>query len=388
MYFGAWPRARERGTGYARATLECMEASRVLRIKVFTISFCILFLLTVGMTATAQDRASKLLADESNTIEVFKNASRGVVHITASLTVSSPFETHSTQETTGTGFIIDKQGRIVTAFHVVKDRDEIAITLANRKRYDARLIGTAPQLDIALLQIDTPEQDLYPLPLGTSEHLQPGQKVLAIGNALGFHNTLSVGVISAVERTMEDSALELADAVIQTDAAINPGNSGGPLLNSAGEVVGINDAIIRGAQNIGFAIPIDLVRNVIPDLIEMGHAYRPLLGFSGSEVTPGVAKLFGIPIERGFLIEEVVPGSPASLAGLRSGKRVVIVGQKPYTIGGDIIVAINNMAVNSSADVAKAISHSRPGQRLMLRIYRQGGTVELTLSLHAMDMQF
>ena len=345
-------------------------------------------LMVGAAVAWAQNAPKNLLADESNTIQVFKDASRGVVHINARLTVSSPFETHSADESTGTGFLIDKQGRIVTAFHVIKDRDEVSVVLPTRKRYDARLVGTAPQLDIALLQIDAPEEELYPLTLGISETLQPGQKVLAIGNALGLHNTLSVGVISAVQRTMDDSALELADAIIQTDAAINPGNSGGPLLNSSGEVIGINDAIIRGAQNIGFAIPIDLARAVIPDLIEMGHAYRPVLGFSGSELSPGVAKLFGIPVERGFLIEEVLPNSPASVAGLRSGKRIVVVGQKPYTIGGDIIVAINGDPVNSSADIAKALLHSRPGERLTLRIYRQGKTLDLRLPLLAMDMQF
>jgi S1-C subfamily serine protease len=187
---------------------------------------------------------------------------------------------------------------------------------------------------------------------------------------------------------MDDSALELADAIIQTDAAINPGNSGGPLLNTSGEVIGVNDAVIRGAQNVGFAVPIDLARAVIPDLIEMGHPYRPLLGFSGSELTPGIAKLFGIPLERGFLVEEVLPNSPASIAGLRTGKRVVVVGQKPYTIGGDIIVAINGYAVNSSADIAKALLRARPGELLKLRLYRQGKTVEATVPLTAMDMRF
>lgn len=345
-------------------------------------------LLMSRVLVSAQISSAPLLADEQNTIQVFKQASPGVVHIKARLMLSSPFESRSIEESTGTGFLIDKAGRIITAFHVVKDKDEIAITLSNRKRFDARLIGTAPQLDLALLQIEAPAEDLVPLKLGSSESLQVGQKVIAIGNAIGLHNTLSVGVISAVQRTMDDSALELADAIIQTDAAINPGNSGGPLLNTSGEVIGVNDAVIRGAQNVGFAIPIDLARAVIPDLIEMGHAYRPLLGFSGSELTPGIAKLFGIPLERGFLVEEVLPNSPAAIAGLRTGKRVVVVGQKPYTLGGDIIVAINGSAVTTSADIAKALLRARPGELLKLRLYRQGKTVEATVPLTAMDMRF
>ena len=339
------------------------------------------------LTGEAQTVSRPFLADEVNTIQVFRQASPGVVQIDARLTASSPFDTSSVAESTATGFVIDKEGHILTAFHVVKDKDEIVVTLSNRKHFDARLVGTAPQLDIALLQIDASPQDLVVLPLGSSATLQVGQKVLAIGNAVGLHNTLSAGVISAVRRTMDNAALELADAVIQTDAAINLGDSGGPLLDSAGEVIGI-DAIIRGAQNVGFAIPIDLARAVIPDLIEMGHAYRPTLGFSGSEITPEVARLFGIPVEHGFLIEEVLPNSPASVAGLRAGRRVVVVGEKFYTIGGDIIVAINGETVTSSADITKALLKGRPGDVLKLLLYRKGQTVEVSVPLLAMNMQF
>lgn len=355
---------------------------RMLRTGIFAL--CVL----ISNLGLAQASKASLLEDERNTVNVFQAASRGIVHINARLTVSSPFETHAVDESTGTGFVIDEEGRIITAFHVVKDKDEIAVTLPGGKRFDAHLLGTAPQLDIALLQIDASKDLLFPIPLGHSEQLQVGQKVLAIGNALGLHNTLTVGVVSAVQRTMDDSAMELTDTVIQTDAAINPGNSGGPLLNSAGEVVGINDAMIRGAQNVGFAIPIDLARTVIPDLIEMGHAYRPVLGFSGSEITSSIAKLFGLPVEQGFLVEEVLPNSPAARAGLRSGTRVVIVGQKPYTIGGDIIVAINGEPITSSSQIAKTLLHSRPGQQLQLRLFRKGQTLDVSIPLFAMDMQF
>ena len=341
-----------------------------------------------ALTSEAQRVSRPLLSDEMNTIQVFRQASAGVVQIDARLAVSSLLETSTVEVSTGTGFVIDKKGRILTAFHVVKDKDEIAVTLSNGKHFDAQLIGTDPQLDIALLQIDASPEDLMALPLGRSVTLQVGQKVLAIGNALGLHNTLSVGVVSAVQRTMDDSAMELADAVIQTDAAINPGNSGGPLLDSSGEVIGIDDAIVRGAQNIGFAIPIDLAKAVIPDLVEMGHAYHPTLGFSGSDLTPEVAKLFGIPVKHGFLVEEVLPNSPAASAGLRAGRRVVVVGEKPYTIGGDIIVAVNGEEITSSADIAKALLKGRPGELLKLRLYRKGQTVDVSLPLLAMNMQF
>jgi S1-C subfamily serine protease len=328
-----------------------------------------------------------LSPDEQNTIEVFRQASRGVVHITARTTVSSPFEKHTNDMSTGTGFVIDTEGRVLTAFHVIKDKDEITVVVGTRQIM-ARLIGTAPRLDIALLQVDAPKDELFPLSLGKAQELEVGQKVMAIGNAIGLHNTLTVGVVSAVKRSLDGTPIELEDAFIQTDAAINPGNSGGPLLNSAGQVVGINDAALTNAQNMGFAIPIDLARSIIPDLIEMGHPYRPMLGFSGSEVTPNLAKLFGLPVERGFLVEEVLPQSPAQRAGLHAGNRFVMVSDKPYVLGGDIIVGINGESFTSPAQLAQILVRSRPGQQLQLKIYRQGQTIEVELPLEKMQMEF
>lgn len=353
------------------------------------VSSWLLMMLTMlfgGLPAWAQE--SGLAPDERNTVEVFRRASKGVVHISAQASMTSPFEKHAVDSSTGTGFSIDSDGRILTAFHVIKDKDEITVILGNRHEFAARLLGTAPQLDIALLQVDAPKDELFPLALGNSGSLDVGQKVMAIGNAVGLHNSLTVGVISALQRSMGDTAVELEDALIQTDAAINPGNSGGPLLNSAGEVVGINDAIIERAQNIGFAIPIDLARSVIPDLIEMGHPYRPVLGFSGSEITPSLAKLFGLPLDRGFLIEEVLPNSPAADVGLRAGGRIVMVGQKPYVLGGDIIVGIDGEPVSAASQIAKDLLRSRPGQNLRLQVYRQGRTVDVAVPLLKMQMQF
>lgn len=335
-----------------------------------------------------QGRNSHLTPDEANTVEIFQHASRGVVHVSARTTMTSPFEKHTLETSTGTGFVIDTEGRVLTAFHVVKGKDEVTVVLGNKHRLKARLLGTAPQLDVALLQVDAPKEELFPLKLGDSNDLVVGQKVLAIGNAVGLHNSLSVGVVSALRRTLDDTAVELEDALIQTDAAINPGNSGGPLLNSAGEVVGINDAIIEGAQNLGFAIPIDLARSVVPDLIEMGHPYRPLLGFSGSEITRSLAQLFGLPVQEGFLIEEVIPNSPAAEAGLRAGGRIVVVSQKPFVLGGDIIVGVNGQAFTAPSQIAQALLHSHPGQQLRLKVFRQGQTMEVLVPLMKMQMQF
>jgi len=339
-----------------------------------------------GLPSSAQE--PRLTPDERNTVDVFHRASQGVLHIRARATVTSPFDKHSIESSTGTGFSIDSDGRILTAFHVVKDMNEITVILGNRHEFAARLVGTAPQLDIALLQVDAPMDELFPLVLGDSQSLEVGQKVMAIGNAAGLHNSLTVGVISALRRSMGDTAVELEDALIQTDAAINPGNSGGPLLDSGGKVIGINDAIIEKAQSVGFAIPIDLARSVVPDLIEMGHPYRPMLGFSGSEITPSLAQLFGLPVERGFLIEEVLPNSMAAEAGLRAGGRIVVISQKPYVLGGDIIVGINGEPFSAASQIAKVLLHSRPGQELRLQVYRQGRTIEVSLPLMKMQMQF
>ncbi len=249
-------------------------------------------------------------------------------------------------------------------------------------------MGTAPRLDIALLEVEAPAEELLPLPLGDFHKLEVGQKVIAIGNPIGLHNTLTVGVISALKRSAGDLPLELQEALIQTDAAINPGSSGGPLLNSAGKVIGISRTFVEEVQGVGFAVPIHFARRVIPDLIEMGHPYRPKLGFSGSEITPAIARLFGLPLEQGVLVEEVLPGSPAAYAGLKAGERIVVINENPYVLGGDIITAVNDEKVTAPSQIAHILLQSHPGQVLRLTVYRQGKEVEISIALRTMQMQF
>jgi len=289
---------------------------------------------------------------------------------------------------TGSGFVLDTMGRILTGFHVIRDRNVIEVALSNGRRVGARLIGTAPQLDIALLQVDAPVNELSALPLGDSEGLLVGQKVLAIGNPLGLHNTLTVGVVSALRRNLGDLPVEMEDGMIQTDAAINPGNSGGPLLNSRGEVIGINAATAVGAQNLGFAIPIHLVRLVLADLVAMGHPYTPALGFTGLEVTPEMARLFGLPMGGGILVQDVLPRSPATQAGLRTGERLVVLGEQVLVLGGGVITSLDGEPVTSMGQVARALLAARPGAQLRLGINREGRSVQLTLRLPPMSMRF
>jgi S1-C subfamily serine protease len=331
-------------------------------------------------------QTAALLEDERNTIEVFERASPSIVHIDARNTTELRFSMHERMGSSGTGFAFDGQGHILTAFHVIQDMNQIDVILHSGQRLSARLVGTAPQLDIAVLKVEAFTGELRPLPTGDSMALRPGQKMIAIGNPFGLHNTVSVGVVSAVERSLDELPIELGDALIQTDAAINPGSSGGPLLNSAGEVVGISVAIVETADNLGFAVPIHLVNHVTPDLIEMGHPYQPVIGFSGSAVTANTARLFGLPLEQGFLVEEVLPGSLAAAAGLRAGRRVVVLGEKTFVLGGDIITQVNGRKVSSGVEISRAILEARPGQELRLRIHRDGQIVSLSLRLEKMKM--
>ena len=344
--------------------------------------------LWLGVALPARAQAPSLTEDERNTVEVVRQASRGVVHIDARAAMETTFEKHVMENSSGTGFVVDTEGRILTAFHVIKDKNQIDVILSSGRRLTARVVGSAPQLDLALLQVEAPKEELFPLALGDSKALEVGQKVIAIGNPMELHNTVTTGVISAVGRTVGELTVELQDALIQTDAAINPGNSGGPLLNSAGQVIGINDASVAKAQNLGFAVPINFAKRVIPDLIEMGHPYRPRLGFSGSDINGDIARLFGLPLERGFLVEEVLPFSPSAKAGLKAGNRVVVVSDKPYVLGGDIITGINGQPVTSSSQIAHVLLESRPGQVLRLDVYRGGRTIVVSIPLVSMEMEF
>lgn len=335
-----------------------------------------------------QAQSPKLTEDERSTIAVVQRASAGVVHIESRSMMETKFEKHVAEVATGSGFVIDPEGRILTAFHLIKDKNQIDVVLGDGKRLPARIVGAAPTLDLALLQIDVTETKLNPLVLGDSDTLQVGQKVIAIGNPMGLHNTVTAGIVSAVRRSVEELPVELQDALIQTDAPINPGNSGGPLLNSAGEVIGVNDAVVSQAQNLGLAVPINFAKRVIPDLIAMGHPYRPQLGFSGSEITRNVARLFGLPVEQGFLVEEVLPGSQAALAGLRAGNRIIMLGDKPHVLGGDIVTGVNGKPVTSPSDIAHALLESHPGQVLTLDVYREGRTIEIAMPLLKMQMRF
>ena len=278
----------------------------------------------------------------------------------------------------GAGFFIDSDGHIATNYHVIQDAEKLEVTLLGKTEgYKATVIGADPRNDIAVLKIDCAKGDCHPLKLGSSEGLKVGQRVLAIGNPFGLERTLTSGIISSLGRTIESRG-GVIEQVIQTDAAINPGNSGGPLLNTRGEVIGINTAIVSRSGDyagIGFAVPVNTLARIIPDLLQYGKVQRAWFGVQGRPLNPQLAKAlrrYGleVPVDDGFLIEIVDPGGTADRAGLRGGEERVLFGNRPLIVGGDVLVEVAGKRIVSAADVDTALESKKPGQRVSLTFYR------------------
>ncbi len=312
-------------------------------------------------------------AEEQNTVEIYRRVSPAVVNVTTVAMELGFFFQVEPKEGTGSGFVIDDQGHILTNYHVVAEAEQIRVTLADRSSYEARVVGVDPLTDIAVLKINPGRRQLPTVTLGDSEQLRVGQKVLAIGNPFGFEGTLTTGVISALGRSIETQQGALLEDAIQTDAAINRGNSGGPLLDSAGRVIGITSLIFSptGASiGIGFAIPINAVKLILNDLLREGRVRRPVLGVGGYPLDATLAEVLRLPVDYGILVDEVVPGSAADEAGIRGGDRVVVIGLYRMIIGGDIIVAINGQRMESALDITRALYRKRPGDKVEIKFYR------------------
>ncbi|HUI82828.1 MAG TPA: trypsin-like peptidase domain-containing protein [Candidatus Binatia bacterium] len=324
----------------------------------------------------------KLDPEEQNNIEVYRRVIPAVVNITSRTVAFDFFYGPVPEEGQGSGFIIDRQGHILTNYHVVGDASQVEVTLHNKKTYKAKVIGRDRGHDLAVIQISAP--DVVPAVLGDSKNLQVGQKVFAIGNPFGLSGTMTRGIISSLRpiRSPEGAYIEEA---IQTDAAINPGNSGGPLLNSHGEVIGINSMIATGGSNqsagIGFAIPINTAKAVLNDLITLGSVRRPSLGIVSLPIGPELAQEIGLPADYGVLIIRVVPGGAAERAGLRGGNERAYLGNTPIMIGGDLIVAIDGDPIGDQQDLANAMNKHRAGDTVSVTIYRgrRKMTVQATL---------
>lgn len=318
--------------------------------------------------------------DEENTIAVFRRLAPGVVYITTLFAQEGPAPAPS-RRGVGSGFVVSPEGHVLTNAHVVEGSEDIRVALSGQERRRARLIGLDAATDVAVLQIENPPPDLTVIPLGTSTGLEIGQKVLAIGNPFGLSQTLTVGVVSGLDRFLPTTRETVAGHVIQTDAAINVGNSGGPLLTSDGLAVGVNTAIIQGAQSIAFAIPIDTVKAVLPQLLREGRVIRPWIGISGKFVDEGLRKVFSVPLTSGFLVEDVGKGSPAERADVREGTLDVTVNGVRFLLGGDIITQVNDQPIRTSEDFFKALAGLQVGTELRLTLFRDGQTLTKTLTL-------
>ena len=330
-----------------------------------------------------------LTEDESINIRIYESRSRGVVNITSTTLEYTWFLEVVPRQGVGSGVVIDKKGHIVTNYHVIRDAERLEVTLYDKETYEAKRVGIDPINDIAVLKIDCPEEKLYPVQLGRSDDLKVGQKVLAIGNPFGLDQTLTTGIISSLQRTLRTD-FGLIDDVIQTDAAINPGNSGGPLLNRRGEVIGINTAIFSRtgeSVGIGFAVPVDTVSRILPDLLEHGRVLRAWFGIQGQPLSPRLAKALRLPVEEGLLVVQVESRSSADQAGIRGGQRRVFFGNLPLLIGGDVIVALGGQSVTSMEDLASILEDKRPGDRISVVYYRGQKKIEKEMQLEGTQGQ-
>ncbi len=345
---------------------------------------------TVVQTSPSPAAATPAVAENRLSIsDIYESASPGVVQITSSSTPGDDdftrrFAPPAAQQALGSGFVLDKAGHIVTAYHVIEGGDQIEVSFSNQDTLEAKLVGSDPSTDLAVVRVEASSRGLTPLQLGNSDRVRVGDPVVAIGNPFGLDRTATAGIVSAVqERTITAPNGSPIDHVIQTDAPINRGNSGGPLLNGAGEVIGVNSQISTGGDNdvgddgIGFAVPSNTVRNVVAQLVDKGRVDRAHIGIGGTTITSELARLFGLPVDAGVLIERIGSATPASKAGLRAGTSDVVVAGESYSLGGDVLVAIGGERVASLSQLRDVLASHKPGDTVRLELYR--GTRQISV---------
>ena len=339
------------------------------------------------LVLTEAHAAPRYDSEELSNIAVYKKALPSVVNITSTELAMDFFYGLVPQQGQGSGFILDKQGHILTNYHVVSGAQNVEVTTYDKHRYKAQIIAKDPRHDLALLEISGPDLNLTPAVLSESHDLAVGQKVYAIGNPFGLSGTMTTGIISAIRSIHGPQGAPIENA-IQTDAAINPGNSGGPLLNSRGEVIGINSLIatnpnenIEQSAGIGFAIPIDTAKAVLGDFQRYGHARRPSLGIESLPIGPDLAEQMGLAADYGVLILKTIPGGAAEHAGLRGGNQAAYLGNTQILLGGDLIIAIDGQQVTNTQDIAQIMDNHQVGDTVTITFLRgrRKMTAHLTL---------
>jgi putative serine protease PepD len=339
-------------------------------------------------SANAAARDAALTEEESVNVRIYRQASAAVANILTKATEYDFFMDPVPVAGAGSGFIMDPRGYILTNYHVVEEAQSIEVVLGDQSRHPAKFIGADQRNDVALIKIDPKGKQLTTLKLGDSSAIQVGQKVLAIGNPFGFQSTLTTGVVSAVGRTVQTSQTTFIEEAIQTDAAINRGNSGGPLIDTRGDVIGINSAIYTPTgttAGIGFAIPINTAKNIANDLITSGRVHRAFLGVETYALAGGLAEALDLPVQEGLLVETVTKGGPAAAAGVHGGDRIVQAGMRRFYIGGDVIVAIDGQKVANQFDVNLVLNHHRPGDTVNVTVYRGGKKMDISVKLGERD---
>jgi putative serine protease PepD len=337
-------------------------------------------ILTVLLLLLCSSPVYSFTEDERNNIAVYEKVADGVVNITGTAVQMDFFFNVFPTQGSGSGSIIDMNGHILTNHHVIANAQKLEVTLGDESKWPAKLIGSDPDNDLAVIKLEAPKEKLKVIPMGDSKNLKIGQKVLAIGNPFGLQRTLTTGIISSLSRTIRSEVGNLIEDVIQTDAAINPGNSGGPLLNSDGEIIGINSAIISpsgGNVGIGFAVPVNTAKRIIPELIAKGYVSYPWIGATIQSLIPEIAKFLKVKVERGAMIAEVVKAGPADKAGLKGGNQRVQVGNMIAVVGGDIVVKADQHEVKSHDELIRYIREKKPGDTIALKVLRKGSFVDV-----------
>lgn len=344
-------------------------------------SWLVACLLLTVCTGTPRILAAALVTpEEINSVRVYKQIAKATVLI-ASGYVSTHHIMQASGKGLGSGVLLDEHGSIVTNAHVVEGAANITVTLHDGTRLPAELIGSDPQSDIALLHVALPKGQQFPAHLGDSDKLEIGQKVLAIGHPFGLGYAFSTGIVSGFGKLFETKQEVFQERVIQTTAPFNPGNSGGPLVDSEDRVVGINSSILMGAQNIGFAIPINTVKSIVAELRKNGRVIRPWLGIKGKFVTDELRNLFALPLVSGLLVLDVEDGSPAATIGLRAGELDVTIEGEPWILGGDILIAVNGQDVKTSQQYAKVLQQLKAKQAIKLTLSRDGERRTMSVTL-------
>ncbi len=334
--------------------------------------------------SSSSQRSGGLLDDELNNIDIYDRTNKAVVYITTVTMQYTWFYEVVPQEGTGSGVIIDQQGHVLTNYHVVKGADKISITLADGTEVDGKIAGSDPENDLAVVQFDPHGKTLTTVPFGNSAALRVGQKVLAIGNPFGLDRTLTRGVVSGLARPLQTEDGYLIRETIQTDAAINPGNSGGPLLNSHGELIGINSAIKSpsgASAGIGFAIPVNTARRVAEELIRYGTVRRGWIDIEPVQLFPALVNYFRLPVDKGILVNTA--GPVARQSGLRGGdtSRGVSGGRATFYPGGDVITAVNGIHVETYSDYLNTLEDTKPGEIVEVKVIRGGQERTLKIKL-------